>query len=231
MQRRHTLNAAVALAGTCALALGPIAAAGASGTSVSVRIEGKSRTLQAAKTISAPTGTVSQGGHSCSADSGAGLLNAVTDGKWSGTWSKSYKDFEVTKIDGETDSYSTTKSYWEIFVNDVPATTGICGVKLAAGDQILFAAVANSETPGDPLAIEVPKTVTKGKSFAPKVVFFNAKGRAAPLAGVTVSFEGHNYTTGTAGTTPKVSARATGTFTLTAAKKGYIRAEATTTAS
>jgi Domain of unknown function (DUF4430) len=224
MHRKQILAAGVAL---LACTLTPAAVAAAAGPAVTVRIEGKSKTLLAAKVEHAPAGSVTKDGHSCSGNSAAGAFNAATRGKWSGTWSKSLSDFQVMTILGDTENYTTTKSYWELFVNNVPASTGICGVKLKAGENILFAAVGASETPADPLGVEAPTSEPEFKKFTIKVVYYNAKGKASPAAGVTVAFAGHRYTTNSAGETAKVAAETSGALSVTAAKKGYIRAEAT----
>jgi hypothetical protein len=212
-----TSGAAAAVTGLI-LAAAPTALAAGSLPKVSVRVEGKTKTLLAATTVQATSKAVSQGGHSCAGDSGAGAFNVATKGKWSGSWSASLADFEVTKILGETDNYSTTKSYWEVFVNNVAASTGICGIKLKAGEQLLFAAVGNTESPALPLGITVSGTTAK-------VVYYTAKGKAKPLAGVTVKGGTATTKTNSAG---KATLPAYGKpTTVTASKTGYIRAEAT----
>jgi hypothetical protein len=230
MHRRHLLASAVTLAG-CALALAAAPAAVASGAlpKVSVRVEGRTRTLLAAKVVQPTGAAVDKSGHSCSGDSGAGAFNLATRGHWSGTWSKSLSDYEVLKILGDTENYSVTKSYWELFVDDVPASSGICGVKLKAGERLLWAAVGASEKPGDPLSISVPRTAKESKEFKAKVVYYDAGGRTHPAAGVAVGFAGHRYRTNSAGRTVSLSAADTGRYTLTAAKRGYIRDEAVLT--
>ena len=142
--------------------------------------------------IVGPSTVTSQPG-SCAGDTAAGPFNLATKGKWSGTWSSSYSDFDVTKILGETDNYSTTKTYWSLYVNNVLASTGICGVKLKAGEQILWAAVGNTETPGLPLGITISGTTAK-------VVYYTAKGKAKPLVGATVASGTSKLTTSAAGT-------------------------------
>jgi hypothetical protein len=200
----------------------PAALASASAPSVSVRIEGLNKTLLDASKVK-PT-AVSKTGHSCAANSAAGALSAATGGRWSGSWSTSYKDFEVTKISGETDNYSTTKSYWEFFVNGVPASLGVCSQKLKAGEQILFAAVGSTESPADPITV-------KGASGGPYTVdYVNSKGKSAPLKGATVTvWSSSKQTVDTVTTTAKGVAKldvvTPGTYSVTITKKGYIRDE------
>jgi hypothetical protein len=209
---------ATTLASAIALVAVPAALAGSSSPKVSVRVEGKTKTLLAATVVQPGNGTVKRGGHGCSARTGAGAFNLATKGHWSGTWSSSFSDFEITKILGETDNYTTTKSYWEVFVNNVAASTGVCGVKLRAGEKILFAAVGATESPALPLGVTVRGTTAS-------VVYYTAKGKAVALAGVTVKSGSSKVRTNAAGkaTLPAYSKPTT----VTASKTGYIRAEAT----
>lgn len=229
MHHRHTFAfGATLLASAAVLALAGSALAGTSPPKVTVRIEGKSQTLLTATTVGAAGGVLRKGGHSCSSNSGAGALQAATKGAWSGSWSKSLSDWEVTKILGETDNYDTTHSYWEVFVNNVAASTGICGIKpLHSGEQILVAAVGASESPADPLGLQLPSTATAQKRFTAKVVYYNAKGQPKPLAGATVAFPGHTTKTNAHGETESLIPASAGSFVLRAYKQGYIRTEAT----
>jgi hypothetical protein len=231
MNRRNLIaGATVVLAGA---AVAVPAAVASSGKTVSVRVEGLSTTRLLQHSIT-PTAAVKKDGHSCGANTAAAALNAATNGRWSGTWSTSLKDFEVMKIDGETDNYTTTKSYWEIFVNNVASEAGICGTTLKPGEQVLFAAVGNSENPGAPITIS-----SSGKN-AFTVDYVNAKGKKLPLAGATVTVEKESAKTdsaaGTVATaktgakgTATVKVSAAGYYLVVASKKNYIRDETTLT--
>lgn len=228
MHHRHTFAfGATLLALVSVLIAASSALAGGSGPKVTVRIEGTSRTLLVSSAVQPGSGIVKKGGHSCSADSGAGALNSATKGSWSGSWSSSLSDWEVTRILGETDNYDTTHSYWSVFVDNVAASTGICGVKLHSGEQILLAAVGASESPADPLGLVVPSSATVQKGFTAKVVYYTAKGKPKPLANATVAFAGHTTTTNADGETGSLVPTSAGSLTLRASKKGYIRTEAT----
>ncbi|MHB8658238.1 MAG: DUF4430 domain-containing protein [Solirubrobacteraceae bacterium] len=124
----------------------------------------------------------------CLADSAAGALNAATHGRWSGSFSKSYKDYFITAILGDTESGS--KTYWEILVNNVPASTGACEVRLHRGDRLLFAAVPVTGPAVYPIGILAPSIATAGRSFAVKIVSYTASGKAKTLPGVTVRING-----------------------------------------
>jgi hypothetical protein len=54
-------------------------------------------------------------------------------------------------------------------------------------------------------------------------VYYNAKGKAKPLAGATITVDGHGSRTGTDGTI-LIHPGGSGTFTFTATDAGYIRA-------
>lgn len=212
---RFLASGAVALASTIAVTS---ALAVTPASSVTVRVEGKAKTLlpSTAERLTKLV-AVSRSGHTCAARSGAGALTAATKGKWSGPYSSSLKDFEVLTILGDTENYAKTKSYWEVFVNNVAASTGICGLTLKPGAQLLFAAVGATESPALPLGITVRGTTAK-------VVYYTAKGKAVAASGVTVKSGTTSTTTNAAGkATLPAYAKPT---TVTASKRGYIRAEA-----
>lgn len=210
-----------------ALTLAPLAGAAPGGTTVTVRVEGLHRTLLAPTTVSVHGGWITKGGAphgACPANSAAGALDAATHHRWGGTWEKSLRDYEITTILGERHSFSS-KDYWGILVEDRYASAGACAIKLHSGEQLLFAAVPDSPTEY-PLGIEAPSSATVGHAFTVTVVSFNAKGKAKPLAGATVSVAGRSGATASNGTislTPDTA----GTFTLHATDKGYIRAAVT----
>lgn len=237
MFRRSIISAAVATVvgalalGVGALALGVVstALAAAPGPNVTVRIEGAKRTLVSRTTVRAPgTGWITKDGApegKCPADSAAGVLNRATHGAWSGRWSRTYDDYLITKILGDTETGA--KSYWEILVNDAPASTGACQIKLRAGERLLFAAMPLSGT-GYPLVIKAPRTATAGASLKVAVDYINAKGAPKPLAGATVrTSRGAAATTNTNGSaTLRLKHR--GKLTLRAHKAGYVRSAART---
>lgn len=238
MSRRSIISTAVATV-VGALALGAISTAlalgaasttlaAASGPKVSIRIEGAKRTLLPSTTVRAPgSGWITKDGAprgKCPADSAAGALNVAAHGDWSGSWSRKYDDYLITKILGDTESGK--KAYWEILVNNVAASTGACEIKLHAGERLLFAAMPLSGT-GYPLVMKAPKTATKGAAMKVTVDYVNGKGKAQPLAGATVTGGSATTTTngkGIATLRPKHA----GKLTLRAHKTGYIRAAART---
>jgi hypothetical protein len=219
MNRRNILALAGAIT---ALALAPATAAQAA--KVTVRVEGKTKTLLAPTVVKVGSGSVTKFGAptgACPAASAQGALDTATHHSWIGTWSTTYgPQYFITSILGE--SYAKSKTYyWGIFVNNRYATTGACLIKLHPGDQLLFATEGMSAE--YPIAVIAPAHATIGHRFIVKVVAYNAKGKAKPLAGATVSINGHSGKTDKQGTVPLTPSHA-GTFTLLATHAGYIRA-------
>lgn len=222
MNRKHIL----ALGGATALSLvlWSTGVAAAAGPGVTVRVEGIKRTLLAPTAVHVRSGSITRFGApagACPAASGAGALDAATRHHWVGSWSTSFNDYEITSVLGESHSF-TSKDFWEIFVNNVAASAGACSTKLHSGEQLLFAAVPQKGTEF-PIAIKAPASATVGHTFTVTVVSFNAKGKSKPLAGATVSVAGHAGKTDSHGTLPLTPSHA-GTFTVTAAHAGFIRA-------
>jgi hypothetical protein len=212
----------IALGGaSISFALTPAAALAAGPTTVTVRIEGKTRTLLAATTVSVPAGgSITKAGASCPASSAGGALNAATHHRWGAT--NSSFGLELTSILGETHTFSSPY-YWSISVNDKYAQVGMCSLKLHKGDQLLFAAVPDTGT-AYPIVISAPRHATVGHAFRLKVAYANAKGVDKPLAGASI--DGH--VTNRQGVAT-ITASKPGTLRLTASHTGYIRAEATVT--
>jgi len=219
-------NTILALGGaTLALAAAPAALA-AAGTQVTVRVEGKARTLLAAKSVRTHNGSITRGGApagKCPATSAAGALDVATNRRWSGPWSTDFNEFEIKTILGETES--TSKFYWGIWIDNRYATTGACEIKLHRSDQLLFAVDSDGHDE-HPLAIAAPSRVVAGKPFSVKVVWFADNGKSKPLAGARVSGAGPGVATNSRGVA-KVVATRSGTLKLGAAAKGYIRAAQT----
>jgi hypothetical protein len=220
----------IALGGTTlALVLTPLlsTAALAAGNTVSVRVEGKTRTLLSSTTVNAPSGPGSFTNNgtpagACPKSSAAGALDVATRHRWGGTYSTSFNELELTTILGEKWTFSSP-NYWSVWVNDRFASAGICQLKLHTGDQLLFAVVPVKGS-DFPMAIEAPTHAAVGRQFTVKVVGF-PKGVAKPLAGAQVSVNGHFGVTNRRGVVPLMVLHAA-TIVLHADRKGYIRAAA-----
>lgn len=223
--KKHTLIATgtVLAAG---LATAPAIAA-ANGPTVSLRVEGLSSPVLAAKSVTVPAGgSITKGGVTpglCPADSAQGALAVGTHGNWNGNWYASYKEYEVTGILGATPN--AKKDYYEIFVNNVASSLGACKLKLKSGDKLLFAVVPDAGKPETPLAVS---TTVIGTKVTVKVVGYGATGKASPLPGATVKLGRTTARTSATGTaTLSASSRST---TLVATAPGYIRDETTVVA-
>jgi hypothetical protein len=207
---------------TIALASSPAVALAAGPTTVSVRIEGKSRTLLPATTVRTHTGSITKGGApagACPATTAAGALDVATRHSWNGSYGT--YGLSVTSVLGESHPFTST-SYWSIFVDNKYASAGVCDLKLHRGEQILFAAVPEKGTEY-PIVLSVPARARTGRSFTVKATYFGARGGAKPLAGVAVKGGGVTNAQGVA----TVTATKQGKLSLTASRAGYIRDEVT----
>jgi hypothetical protein len=218
----------IALCGAALAVLAPTASgalASGTGTKVSVRVEGLNKTLLAPKRVHAPSsGSITKGGTpagKCPATSAAGALDVATKHNWTGTYNAKYSDLEITKILGEAHSFSSS-NFWEIFVNNVAASTGVCGITLHKGDQLLFAAVPDKGTEY-PLGDSVPKSVKVGHTLKIKVVGYDAAGKSKPLGSATVEIGSATVKTNTHGVA-RIKPTKTGKLVVQASKAGYIRA-------
>jgi hypothetical protein len=190
--RRERMGAGIALLAGALLAVASAlhandAAARISAPTVTVRIEGATTTLLPTTTVHTRLGYVTRKGArrgACPRTSALGALQAATHGNWSGRWSAGSSDYFITTILGDTESGNT--NYWELLVNNVAASTGVCGVKLHSGEQLLFAAVS-TRARGYPLVVRVVSQPVARQPFAVQVAYYNARGVPEPLAGATVT--------------------------------------------
>jgi Domain of unknown function (DUF4430) len=136
MPKKVAIKSALA-AGVVALVMVPAALAAA--PTVTVQVQGKSKTLLAATSVTVASGSITKGGApagKCPDDSAQGALNVATHGHWSGKWYGSYDEYYITAILGT--SETGKKYYWGLYVNGALASKGACDVKLKAGDKIEF---------------------------------------------------------------------------------------------
>jgi hypothetical protein len=174
----------------------------------------------------APTsGWITKGGTprgACSARSAAGALKRATHGNWGGKWDASFGALEVTAILGETHLFSSP-NYWSIWVDGRFAPSGVCGLTLHQGEQLLFAAVSDSFN-GYPLFLHAPRQARQGGTITVTAGYYG-KSSFVPAAGVHVTAPGVNDTTDKHGQV-KIPITHTGTLTLHANGTGFIRAAA-----
>jgi len=134
------LKTLVALLGAIVVALTASGAALAtgSGPAVSVQVKSTTKTLLKPTTVHGEKGWITKGGTpqgKCSASSAAGALDAATHGKWTGKYYSSVGGIFVTSILGVK---PTGNDFWCVFFNGKSSSTGICAVKLHAGQKLLF---------------------------------------------------------------------------------------------
>jgi hypothetical protein len=205
---------------TAASVLACTTAALAAGTKVSVRVEGKSRTLLPATTAKTHRGSITKGGTPaglCSATSAAGALDVATHHNWGATFSSSLNEPELISVLGEKWPFTQANYYWAIWVNDKYAQVGMCELKLRRGDRVLFA-VDSDKHHEHQLSLAAPRHATAGRPFTVTVDWLADNGKAKPLSGVRIMGASTNQR-GRATITPTKR----GKLRLKASKPGYIR--------
>ena len=224
MKLRRLSAIAGALSALGLICAGSALGAGSTGAapSVSVRVEGLTRTLLPARTVRAPSsGSITKGGTpsgSCSSSTAAGALDVATRHNWNGTYSSGL-GIDVSSILGQTLSYAHGY-YWSIWVDNRYASAGVCGLKLHGGEQLLFAPYP-AKGKVFPIVISAPKKATAGRSFRIRAYYFPGAGtQTKPIAGV--SFAGERGKTNARGVAT-VTATRTGKLKLTGSRTGYIR--------
>jgi hypothetical protein len=242
MQRTHSGRSALirrALAATLSLSLGAAAltaaqtaagAAAAPSTAITVRVEGPRQTLVSAASVVLSDGTIVKDGisaDSCSSRSAAGALELATRGDWSGTWSASFSAYFLSTIDGLAFP-STGAQYWAFWVNNAPASLGICSYDPKPGDSLLFFADCFGKScpkNAGVLGVKAPAVAVVGRPFTVSVTAYSdAKGTPSNAVGATVSGGGAQAKTA-AGGTAKLSFTQPGRFTLKVRAPGAVRTE------
>jgi hypothetical protein len=230
--RRRAFAVAFALLGLGVLAVAaPSSGSAGTAIAVTVRVEGPNSTIVPSTRITLATGpAISKDGHpadSCSARSAAGALQQATAGAWQGTWSKSYKGYLVSGIDGLAFP-SSGATYWAFWVNDKPASEGICDVMPRSGEQILFFpdCYGKSCPPNDGvLGIRAPAVVTAGRPVSVAVTAHaDANGKPRPERGAAVRGGGASATTG-AGGSATLTFGTPGRYTLRVSAPHTVRTE------
>ena len=190
-------------AATVAAALAPTTAALAAGApKVTVRIEGKTRTLLGTKLVQTHTGSITKGGApkgACPATSAAGALDVATHHSWGAKFDTSFNDYELTSILGETWSF-TSPNFWSEWINNRFASDrNLRDRSCTTGDRVLFAVIPSKGAPEEPLGLSGPAKPKFGHPFELKVVAFKGNGVGKPLAGAHVHGSGVNATTNSRG--------------------------------
>jgi hypothetical protein len=189
----------------------PTAAVAAPAGDVSIRVEGSAATLAGPTVVRTVDGTFTKVATSgppatCSSTAIGGALEQVTGGSWNGA--NGSFGLSVDTILGETHLF-TSDAYWSLYVNDVPASSGVCQQELAPGDRVLIAAVCSAaDTPtcfsGGPLELVGPATAAPGATVALHADEYTisadfTSSTSAPSAGASITGPGTAVTTDAAG--------------------------------
>ena len=196
-----------------------------------VRVEGLTDTLvprTSITTTQTPVVKDTNVAHACPGTSGAGALELASAGNWLGTWSNAFQ-YNVETVKGETRLFGSG-NYWSLFINGYAAQTGICGIAIQAGDELVVAAVPEVGTTGLLKLMGVPANAKPGVAFtvtATRFVseydaMFNQVDTNAPEAGVTVAVGTTTATTGADGKAT-LTLSAGGPATVRATKTGNVR--------
>jgi hypothetical protein len=192
---------------SAALFAAPAWAAGPA--NVHVRVEGAGSTVlpRTAVTTTA-TGIVNkdgQAGHDCTPTSAAGALERATAGDWTGAWFDGL-GYGPVRILTETRDPST--SYWAVYLNYRYSDSGICGIELQNGDDLLLLVdcFSTPQCARRPLRLSrVPATAAPGSTAAVLVETFDVTNTfpsvttVVPAAGATVTVGGREFTAGSDG--------------------------------
>lgn len=213
-------------------------AAKSGGLPASVRVEGIAKTLLAETTVSTKATSIDKDGKpadACEGDTAAVALQVATKGNWTAGAFSSGLGYPVTGIEGE--SYPFTSSYyWSFWVNDKPATTGICGATLHRGDKVLFFPQCSQESASacpqgmfDPAVLEIkhPGKAKAGKALELNVsALANFTGKPSPGAGVKLTAGGKTVTTSASGKA-KLKFSKAGSYKIVASAPNSVRDELT----
>lgn len=210
----------------------------ASGTPVSIRIEGMKRTLLAETTLKVKARSIDPDGKpadTCEGDTAAAALQLATKGKWTAGAYYSGLGYSVAGLFGESYPF-TSDYYWSFWVDGKVATTGICGATLHPGEKLLFFPQCSKESAAecpdglfDPpvLQIGAPKHARADSTITVTVSSLNnLTGKAAPGAGVKLKLGKRTVTTNAAGKARLRLAKA-GKAQIFATATGAIRDEFT----
>jgi hypothetical protein len=215
----------------CAAVLAAAPAAVAAPANVTIRIEGKPKTIVEEQQLRTTLQPVSKNGNPpCTGTSVAGALEQAVAGDWDGDYFS--PTYFVERIRDEAYPFGATPDGWTYWVNNREPAVGMCEFELQEGDQVLFL-VARCEFDGSgcanppvlPLELRVPATGRTDASATATVVRYAKDGSAGPVEGATIAGDGVSVTTGADGTAQLRYPRA-GTVRLKAEKAGFARSAA-----
>ncbi len=218
--------ASVVLVALAALLCSGGAALASGRPSVIVRVEGESRTLVGpvqVLTPEAPVGAFATPEDTCPGDSGLGALAVASGGDWGGKWEKSFGQYAIESIAGESHAFKSG-SFWGVWYEHRFATIGLCKLVPESGSEILLAPCPEATECPTPLAISAPAVVYVGAPVTVQVIAYNSSGVSTAVSGATVSGGTTPVTTAADGSAT-VTFSGTGVRTLAATAPGAVRDE------
>jgi hypothetical protein len=244
MKHSRMIALGALVAAVLSLALGSSAALaakgkakGKGGTPASVRVEGMTKTLLPETTVLVKAASIDKDGKPadvCEGVSGAAALQQATKGNWTAGPFSAGLGYPVFGLFGE--AYPFTSSYyWSMWIDDKPATTGICAT-LHAKEKLLFFPQCSQESASactqgmfDPpvLSIRAASHVRVGHPFGLSVFSLaNFTGKSMPAKGAKVTGGGKSATTSASGKAKLRFAKA-GTYRIVASAAESVRDELT----
>lgn len=219
------------LCGTALLMSAPAAFA-AEPFDVSIRVEGKARTLVKERKVTLADAPVIKDGnpeHACSGKAAIGALQQGTGGNWKGSWFEGL-GYSADAIMG---NRPKAPGYFELWINNKLSTTGLCDSTLRAGDDVLMFVqdceyvpeLERCRNPVTPLGVRVADRIERGTVRTVRVVDYAANGKATPEPGATVFVNGDKVGRTNKRGEIKVEATRTGTATIYAKDVGHARSE------
>ena len=209
-------------------------AAAADPFKVSVRVEGKSRTLVTQRTVTLADAPITNKNdpeptHSCNGQTALGALHAGTRGDWAGKFYEG-SGFFVDTIKGE---QASGNDFFELWVDHRASSLGFCGANLRAGDDVLVirqSCVYDPKTDQcppqvTPLGVRVAKRIHRGHVATVRIVDYTPAGKTSPERGATVYVNGRVLGRTNKAGEVKVKGTKTGIARIYAKKKGHARSE------
>jgi hypothetical protein len=224
MPRLTPIRLAAACALALALSMSLTASALAKGFSADLRVVGANGKVLAEKPVTTATTAVKtspkatcfgsgSGGSgdavSIKGNTAMGLLAAASKstGSLSPLLISDHFDFGLA-LCGIGSSVAKNEASWYLKINHKALSVGGDAAKIKPGDEVLWDLAPSYPYPND-LGLTVPNVVNAGQPFSVKVVSYDEKGKAKPVAGVKV--------TGASGLT-----KANGKTTVTLSKSGQL---------
>jgi hypothetical protein len=201
-------------------------------------VEGLSKTLLPETTVVTKAKTIDRDGKPadvCEGDTGAVALEDATHGHWTAGAFYSGLGYSVEGIEGESYPFSSSY-YWSYWIDDKPATTGICAA-LHAKEKLLFFPQCSQESASScPQGMFAPAVLlvkpSAKKAHAGRAVAFsvsalaNLTGKPSPGAGVKLTGGGRSATTDASGKAKLTFAKA-GSYRVVASAPDSVRDEIT----